>query len=114
MPFTDAYEDDVTEDPMAYLDAYNNSDTGEFAEYSQSIRDKEEQYDDPWYANPDMPKSEAEEDLCGYEPDTPEYPDMTEDPEMPKEEDEEHDWPTTRMASLVLLQLSRWFLSFLR
>ena len=48
-----------------------------------------------------MPKPEAEEDLYSYESDVPKHPNATEDPEMPEGGDEEHNWPTTGMASPI-------------
>ena len=49
----------------------------------------------------DMPEAEPKEDLYGHDSDMPEYPDTTKDPEMPKNEDEEYDWPTTGMAGPI-------------
>ena len=85
MPIPNVYKDDVMEDPLAYLDAYNSS-------Y------EEEPYNDSRDTSPEMPKAEAKEEPYSYESDAPEHPDATENPEMPEGGDEEYSWPTNGMA----------------
>ena len=82
MPITDVYKDDATEDPLAYLNAYDSNYEEESAEYPPYTQDEEELSDDPWDASRDMPEPKAEEDPYGHESDVPEYPDMTENPKM--------------------------------
>ena len=102
-PLADAYNNDAMEDPLAYLDAYDSSYEEEPMEYSLYMQNEEEAYDDLRNASLDMPKPEAEteEDLYGQESDAPEYPDATEDPEIPKGVDEKYNWPTNGMAGLT-------------
>ena len=78
-------------DPLVYLDAYDSNYEEEPAEYSLHTQDEEEAYDDLRNASLNMPKpkAKAEEDLHGYEPDAPEYPDVTEDPKMTEGMNEE-------------------------
>ena len=99
-PLADAYNNDAMEDPLAYLDAYDSNYEEESAEHPQYLQDEEELYNNPRDANPDMPEPEAKakEDLYGQESDASEYPDATENPEIPKRVDEEYDWPTNGMA----------------
>ena len=98
VPIADVYKDDTMEDPLAYLEAYDNSYEEESTEYPQYTQDEEELSDDPWNASRDMPEPEAEEDPYNNESDTPEYPDTTEYPEIPERSDNEYDWPTNRMC----------------
>ena len=93
--------DNTIEDPMAYLNSYESSNTEESEWYLQPLRNKEEPFDNQWYTSSDMPEPEAKEDPYSHESDALKYPDMTEDPEMPEEECKEYDWPTTGMASLI-------------
>ena len=67
------------------------------------MQDKEELYNNPRDTSPDMPEpeAEAEEDLYGQESDVPEYPNATENPEIPERVDEEYNWPTNGMAGLT-------------
>ena len=96
MPSTDQ----ASEDPLAYLDAYDSSYEEEPAEHSQYAQNEEGSYDNQWDTSLDMPEPEAkaEEDPYGQESDAPEYPDATEYPEIPKRSDNEYDWPTNGMA----------------
>ena len=48
-----------------------------------------------------MAETEAKEDLHDHNSNTPEYPDATKYPEIPKNKDKQYDWPTTRMAGLT-------------
>ena len=96
MPLADAYDNDAMEDPLAYLDAYDSSYEEESVEYPQYTQNKEELYNDPKDASPEMPEpeAEAEEDPYGQESDAPEYPNATEYTEMPEDRIEDYDWPT--------------------
>ena len=97
--------------PLDALDHTIYQDKERSTSYPYSLcKDLQDEYNEEGWCNseshmmPDpqeIPKVEAKEDLYGHNSDMPKYADAAEYPEIPENEEEDYDWPTTGMAGLI-------------